>query len=178
MNTADFQRGQDQKEGDNATKPFGTVSNAENFVPGHHHKKTGGNSMYWMVSFITIWTDTLTRLTGNPQGVRIQQNSPIHCRDKLSAANQSCTGLQTKSSWKFQADKECREKGNSTEYVISRSWLAAKKCTYLSDDKVCTLHSYCCAWKGSRNQDPMIFTMIAVSDKSIEFLVSRKLWAR
>ena len=36
MNTADFQRGQDQKEGDNATKPFG---NAENFVPGHHHKK-------------------------------------------------------------------------------------------------------------------------------------------
>jgi len=39
MNTADFQRGQDQKEGDNATKPFGTVSNAENFVPGHHHKK-------------------------------------------------------------------------------------------------------------------------------------------
>ena len=39
MNTADFQRGQDQKEGVNATKPLGVVSNAEKFVPGHHQKK-------------------------------------------------------------------------------------------------------------------------------------------
>ena len=47
MNTADFQRGQDQNEGANATKPLGVVSNAEKFVPGHHQKKkTVGNSIY------------------------------------------------------------------------------------------------------------------------------------
>ena len=169
MNTADFQRGQDQNEGANATKPLGVVSNAEKIVPGHHQKKTVGNSIYWMVNFSTIWTDRLTRLTGNPLGVRNQQNSPIRCRDKQSAANQFGTGRQRKSSWKFQADKECREKGNSIVYVISRTWLAAKKCTYLSDGKVCTLHSYCCARKTS---------VIAVRDESIEFLISWKVWAR
>ena len=119
MNTADFHIGQDQNEGDNETKPLGVVSKSENFVQDTTKKKTVGNSIYWMVKFSTIWTDSLTRLTRNPLGAKNQQNNPIRTCDNQSEANQHGTGQHRTSSWKFQADQECREKGNSIVRVSS-----------------------------------------------------------